>query len=528
MWTEVQQVQEHQRRELVLSSSEIAKRVEESGLDEHVFDLATLNFLEISRTPLTILSDKIGHLENLNRLILHDNKLKEIPQTVRLLTKLKVLDISKNCLSELPDVFGNLRDLQSLNASVNEIAKISDLSHCVHLTSINLSHNKLVEFPEVLCSDQLENLLELNLNSNLLTGISPRIDQLPALKHLDLSSNKITIIPKELSQCGKLREILLHDNPIKDSRLCKLTAQKPPKSKAVLDYVREHCVAQIPVTESENKQKAAKKKSKGNKSVDEEEVVVDEIEVLPADETSRKITWKAVTQQVRPFIVCCVIKNLELSDPEKMKKFIALQSDLHDDICEKRTAATIATHDLDQISDNMVYDAKSPQSIKICPLKRSAEVSADILMNQLKQEADALRKEKKRNTFSGIHKYLNLLHEKTVYPCLLTESGTVLSLPPLTNSEKSKILPTTQNVLLEVTSSKSLAVCKAVAEKLITACVRQDLTSESRDNGNGEHSVGRKIVVQQLRVMDESGGLRVVFPSRADLNMEGFKILRSD
>lgn len=65
--------------ELVLTGPEVAKRIDENGLDEHVYDLADLNFLEISRTSLALLDSKIGNLRNLSRLVLHNNKLKELP-----------------------------------------------------------------------------------------------------------------------------------------------------------------------------------------------------------------------------------------------------------------------------------------------------------------------------------------------------------------------------------------------------------------------------------------------------------------
>jgi Leucine-rich repeat (LRR) protein len=81
MWTEIQQVQEHQRHELVLTGPEVAQRVAENGLDEHLYNLAMLNFLEISKTPLATLDSRIGQLKNLTRLVLHYNKLKELPGT---------------------------------------------------------------------------------------------------------------------------------------------------------------------------------------------------------------------------------------------------------------------------------------------------------------------------------------------------------------------------------------------------------------------------------------------------------------
>jgi hypothetical protein len=82
-----------------------------------------------------------------------------------------------------------------------------------------------------------------------------------------------------------------------------------------------------------------------------------------------------------------------------------LQTKLHDTICEKRNAATIATHDLDSLCpENIIYTAFPPSEIKICPLGRTEFVTGSELFAQLQRKADELRKEKKRNVYSGIHK----------------------------------------------------------------------------------------------------------------------------
>ena len=43
------------------------------------------------------------------------------------------------------------------------------------------------------------------------------------------------------------------------------------------------------------------------------------------------------------------------------------------------------------------------------PLFKHKAVSGEKLFEDLRREADELRKEKKRNTFSGIHKYVSVL-----------------------------------------------------------------------------------------------------------------------
>lgn len=61
------------------------------------------------------------------------------------------------------------------------------------------------------------------------------------------------------------------------------------------------------------------------------------------------------------------------------------------------------------------------------------------LFTRLQTEANNLRKEKKRNTYSGIHKYLYLIEGKPQYPCLMNSKQEVISMPPITNSDISKV-----------------------------------------------------------------------------------------
>ncbi|PVD32861.1 hypothetical protein C0Q70_08308 [Pomacea canaliculata] len=140
---------------------------------------------------------------------------------------------------------------------------------------------------------------------------------------------------------------------------------------------------------------------------------------------------------------------------------------LHDTVCQKRQAATIATHDLSFVKAPLLYTARPSDSIMITPLFKTKEVSAGKLLTNLQQEADALRREKKRSTVSGIHKYLDLLKDKTDFPCLIDADGQVISFPPITNSDKTKISKDTQSLLVEVTSSVSLDVCKKVMDTLL-------------------------------------------------------------
>lgn len=68
-------------REIVLSGDQISKQIEEeNGLNELLFKIKSLNFLEITNTTsLTSIQTKISNLDNLTNLVLQGNKLSSIP-----------------------------------------------------------------------------------------------------------------------------------------------------------------------------------------------------------------------------------------------------------------------------------------------------------------------------------------------------------------------------------------------------------------------------------------------------------------
>lgn len=59
---------------------------------------------------------------------------------------------------------------------------------------------------------------------------------------------------------------------------------------------------------------------------------------------------------------------------------------------------------LNFLTGNIVYTAKLASQLLITPLSRSKQFTGEQLFQQLSAEADVLRKEKKRNVYSGIHK----------------------------------------------------------------------------------------------------------------------------
>lgn len=155
-----------------------------------------------------------------------------------------------------------------------------------------------------------------------------------------------------------------------------------------------------------------------------------------------QVIFDDIVKDVRHFILCCTVENVRLAGG-KFREFLQIQTKLHETVCGKREKSTIATHDLSKlptVNGNFIrYTAKDADQLRIHPLGKTKVVTGIELYNELKAEADALRKQKQRNTYSGIHKYLKLLEDQRQYACVEDGLGNVISLPPLTNGESTKV-----------------------------------------------------------------------------------------
>ena len=134
-------------------------------------------------------------------------------------------------------------------------------------------------------------------------------------------------------------------------------------------------------------------------------------------------------------------------------------NELHDGIDEKRTLATIGTHNWNSIKGNLIYDARDPNKIELVPLGKRImkSVSEQEFDEQLGREAEQQRKLKNEITspdsrsafLTGEKKfrfidrrssrYLTLVENQPEFVFLADEDRQVISLPPLTNAERTKV-----------------------------------------------------------------------------------------
>ncbi|XP_065841069.1 phenylalanine--tRNA ligase beta subunit-like isoform X2 [Oscarella lobularis] len=161
---------------------------------------------------------------------------------------------------------------------------------------------------------------------------------------------------------------------------------------------------------------------------------------------------KPETSAVRPFAVAAVLRNIRFTQ-SSYESFIELQEKLHHNICRKRKFVAIGTHDLDTVEGPFTYEALPPEKIKFKPLNKEKEYSAVELMQLYK-------------TDTHLKPYLSLIEDKPVYPVIYDKNRVVLSMPPIINSDHSKISLGTRNVFIESTAL-DLHKAKIVLDTLV-------------------------------------------------------------
>jgi phenylalanyl-tRNA synthetase beta chain len=134
--------------------------------------------------------------------------------------------------------------------------------------------------------------------------------------------------------------------------------------------------------------------------------------------------------------------------------FIELQDKLHNNICRKRTLVAIGTHDLDKFHTPVHYRGMNPNEIKFIPLNQTTEINGSQLMEFYKDD----RK---------LSKFLHIIENSPVYPVVYDNSNRVLSLPPIINSDFSKISLSTKNVFIECTAT-DITKARIVLNTIVT------------------------------------------------------------
>ncbi len=150
--------------------------------------------------------------------------------------------------------------------------------------------------------------------------------------------------------------------------------------------------------------------------------------------------------KVRPYIVCGVVRNIDL-DEDEVGTLMNIQEHLHWAVGRDRKKVAIGVHDLDKITPPYRYLAVKPEEISFIPLHGDGDP-----MNL----AEILKYHEK-----GIE-YAHILEGKEVYPVLLDKNDEVISFPPIINGILTTVTDDTKNLFLDLTGTDSKSINLAI------------------------------------------------------------------
>lgn len=215
-------------------------------------------------------------------------------------------------------------------------------------------------------------LLQIEAQCNALVHLPEEICQLSHLRSLHIHSCTLRDLPPGLWHCSKLKDLQAHGNKFADNRLRKMTEDGKTSCSAILEYLRKQ---EGPKGKGKGK---GKDRTRGASRGDPEEETVRKeesgkvIEVLrpSSDEVTVQVMEAALAQ--RPYLVCCMIRDVDLSNEQLSRSFIKFQENLHDTICERRLKACIGSHNLDDLRFPLEFTTADANEVKVrnCALVR--------------------------------------------------------------------------------------------------------------------------------------------------------------
>ncbi|KAJ8684437.1 hypothetical protein QAD02_020229 [Eretmocerus hayati] len=198
------------------------------------WDLALVHFvglasLDVSGCSLSGLPEALNEITTLVSLTARNNALSNgsLPKSLKGLVALRELNLSGNRLTEFPEQVLELPALRYLYLGGNLISHITqDVWKSQRLQVLSLGSNRLAEVPSTL--GQLVSLQALVLCDNELESLPNSIAHLKKLKSLLLHKNRLRTLPTEIITLQCLTELSLRDNPLVVRFVSDMT-HDPPK-----------------------------------------------------------------------------------------------------------------------------------------------------------------------------------------------------------------------------------------------------------------------------------------------------------
>jgi phenylalanyl-tRNA synthetase beta chain len=159
-------------------------------------------------------------------------------------------------------------------------------------------------------------------------------------------------------------------------------------------------------------------------------------------------------ESYRPYIACAVM-TLPPVDETSLIAIMKLQENLHWGVGRDRKLASIGVYDLATITPPILYRSIDPDKDPFVPLGMPGKkmTGRQVLESHPKGVA-----------------YAELLADHTRYPALVDSKGQFLSMPPIINSEETKLKQGTTRVFIDVTGISQAAVTKSLDTLVCSLC----------------------------------------------------------
>jgi phenylalanyl-tRNA synthetase beta chain len=178
-------------------------------------------------------------------------------------------------------------------------------------------------------------------------------------------------------------------------------------------------------------------------------------------------------ESYRPFISCAVM-TLPPVDEMSLVAIMKLQENLHWGVGRDRKLASIGVYDMATIAPPIMYRTIDPDKDPFVPLGMPGKKMTGRQILELHPKGVA---------------YAELLADHYRYPALIDSKGQVLSMPPIINSEETKLKQGTTRVFIDVTGISQAAVTKSL-DTLVCSLYEiggEIETVEIFERGGGHH-----------------------------------------
>lgn len=163
--------------------------------------VCTLSGLKLEELP-----DELFKIIKLRSLDVSLNRISRFPPNLSQMTNLKVLNLSGNRLTDIN--VQKMTKLENLNAKSNLILQFPNLSLCKQLKMLDLSNNKIKNFPKNL--SVLQHLSMIDVRNNEIANIDG-INDLKCVE-INLNRNRINALPTTIISCKRLKVLRVEEN----------------------------------------------------------------------------------------------------------------------------------------------------------------------------------------------------------------------------------------------------------------------------------------------------------------------------